>query len=681
MPAYQLEPDEALVQAGSGPHGLSAEEAARRLGLYGPNELQRIGRVPGWLKFARQFGDLLIVLLIVSVGISVFLEDYRTATILGIIVLLNAGIGFWQEFRAENIMAGLQRLVVSTARVRRDGQLNEVPTAELVPGDIIHITEGDSVPADARILRENELSTNDFALTGESNPSRKFSHSLSGHIELARRHNLVFMGTTVARGDADCVVISTGMQTELGRIANLSQETRQDPSPLQREISYTATLITKGTIGLAAILTVIALQQDFGLKHAFVFGVGIASAMIPQGLPAAINITLTQAAGKLARAKALIKRLSAVETLGATTMILTDKTGTLTKNQMTVEQLYIGGQAYWVTGSGYQPKGRIVDVKHRPLSAARHKAHRLFFLAAALASNARLRPPDEQHGGWYVLGDPTEGALVSMAAKYGLDSEKLDERYPELREFPFDSARKRMSSVRQVNGLKLFCKGAPESVLSVCTHILIDGRARPLTAADREHLLSRGDLLARSAMRNLALAYKELPAATEPAKLGIKEAESGLTLLGVASMIDPPREQVPAAIAASRRSRSVVSASRIVESLWAITKLVRSVRSAAMAFCTSSSVRVSTELVASSRISSEGLRTSARAISSRWRWPPLRSRAPSCNGASSPPWRPATTSSMAASRRAACSASSGASPHRVRLSRTLPSKRDTSWST
>lgn len=558
-PAYQIEADEALTQLGSNPHGLSETEATMRLQQYGPNELQRIDVVPGWYKFIRQFKDLLILLLMASAGISVFLDDYRTASILALIVLINASIGFWQEHKAENIMAGLESLVVSTARVRRDGQLIEVSTIELVPGDVIHISEGDSVPADARIIHDNELSTNDFALTGESNPSRKFSHGLSNHVELARRHNLVYMGTTVATGDADCVVISTGMQTELGRIANLSQEAKQDQSPLQREINYTAQLITKGTLGLAALLVVVAMTQDFGLKYAFVFAIGIASAMIPQGLPAAINITLTQAAGKLAKAKALVKRLSAVETLGATGIILTDKTGTLTKNQMTVEQLYVGETPLWVSGTGYKAVGEILSAERKKLPLDALKSYELFFVAAALASNARVRPPDDQHGGWHVLGDPTEGALITLAHKYGLQPDELDTKYPELHEFPFDSIRKRMSSIRDYDGKKVFCKGSPESILDVCTHVLIGDKLHKITSSYREHFLARSEMLAGAAMRNLALAYKDLPANSNPKKLNLKEVESGLTLLGMASMIDPPREEIPAAMQAAARAHIPVS--------------------------------------------------------------------------------------------------------------------------
>lgn len=558
-PAYRLSGDDVLKQFGSGPDGLTQAEAEARLGQYGPNELEAADKELVIIKFLRQFKDLMIVLLLVSTLIAIYLNDLRTASILAAIVLINAGIGFWQEHKAENIMASLERLVVATAKVKRDGQLSEVATSRLVPGDVFYITEGDSVPADARILHENELSTNDFALTGESNPSRKFTHAIEGDIDLPSRHNLVFMGTTVATGDGYCLVIGTGMHTELGRIAHLSQTTHRDLSPLQKEMNNVAATITKGTVLLGAILILISLQQDIRLKEAFIFAISIAVAMIPQGLPAEVSTALSSAAGRLARAKALVKKLSAVETLGSTSIICTDKTGTLTKNEMTVEQLYIGQQACWVTGSGYQTSGILVDKNQYLLGPKFTQKYKLFFLSSVFASNATVHQPDDTHGDWYVLGDPTEGALITMAAKAGFNDQQLNKTYPEIYEYTFDSVRKRMSSLRDYDGLKVFCKGAPESVMEVCTHILVGDKRRKITAADREHFLTRGDMLANAAMRNLAMAYKELPALDKHKKLTINESESGLTLLGMASMIDPPREEIPEAMAAARRAKIPIS--------------------------------------------------------------------------------------------------------------------------
>lgn len=558
-PAYQLEADKLLKQLGSNIHGLSEAESAMRLQQYGRNDLGKIKKDPTWLKFVRQFKDLLIILLIINVVISLVLKDYQTAIIIASLVVVNALIGFWQEFKAENIMASLSNLVVPKARVRRGGEVEEIPTSELVPGDIIHISEGDSVPADARVLKENTLSTNDFALTGESNPSRKFTHKLDKHIGLARRHNLVFMGTTVATGDALCVVVSTGLQTELGRIAGLSQQTEQDLSPLQKEINYTATVITKATLALACILLAIALIQDFGIKNALLFAIGISTAMIPNGLPAAINVTLTGAASKLAVAKALAKRLSAVETLGATSMILTDKTGTLTKNQMTVQQIYSHQKSYWVEGLGYEPKGKLLTADKKAVTTEEIKQLELLFLASIFASNAKVRAPDEDHKEWYILGDPTEGALVVLAEKCGHNSDELDEKYEEIKEFTFDSVRKMMSSVRDYQGLKVFAKGAPESILKNCTHILVNGHEKPITKDDVKHILAKSEMMAGAAMRNLALAYKKLPGSANVQSLDMKTAEKDLVFVGMVSMIDPPREEVAQAMEAARRAHIPIS--------------------------------------------------------------------------------------------------------------------------
>lgn len=558
-PAYQLDGSEVLAQQGSRQEGLSDQEAAERLVKYGRNELERVNRESGLLRFLRQFKDLMIVLLIASAGIALYLEDYRTSSILLIIVLINAGIGFWQEHKAENIMASLEKLVVASAKVRRGGQLVEISTAELVPGDVLYIAEGDSVPADARILHENELSTNDFAMTGESNPSRKFTHAIQGETELGRRHNLVFMGTTVATGDGFCVVIDTAMRTELGRIANLSQTTKSDLSPLQKEMNHLAKRITQGTLILASLLTAISLSTHASIHDAFIFAIAIASAMIPQGLPAEVNTALTSAANRLAKAKALVKKLSAVETLGSTNIIATDKTGTLTKNEMTVEQLYIGNTSYLVSGAGYENNGQILDHNQKPLSKGHIQDEELFFVACIFASNASIGKPDSQHGDWYVLGDPTEGALITMARKAGFDDIELNKQNPEIYEHTFDSVRKRMSSQRNYNGPKIFCKGAPESVLEVCSHILVNGHIRKLTAKDRQLILARNELLAGSALRNLAIAYKELPAKFTKAQTTMTEAESDLVFLGMASMIDPPREEVPEAMRAAARAHIPVS--------------------------------------------------------------------------------------------------------------------------
>lgn len=559
---YRLETGETLAELKTTADGLSPKEAARRLRDWGRNELQVKVKRPAIFTYFSQFRDLMIILLLVSSALALYLNDGRTALVLFLLVILNTTIGFLQEFKAEKVMESLERLVVAKAMVKRNGKLVEIPSAELVSGDIAYIEEGVSVPADMRIISEEELSTNDFALTGESNPSRKFMHAISGAVPLSGRQNLVFMGTTVATGNGYGVVIATGMHTELGRIASLSQGINKESSPLQREMNHIAKRVTQGTIILCLILLPIAIQTGLPFKDAFLFAIGFACSIVPNGLPAAISTSLARAAGKLVKAKALVKKLSAVESLGATSVICTDKTGTLTKNQMTVEQFRIGQTAYRVSGVGYEPQGAIQDEKNRPLTDQQRQALELFLTTGAFASNARVNPPDDEHPVWHCLGDPTEGALITLAMKAGLDVPALEKQYPEISEFPFDSARKRMSSIRHYGPdkqLYVFVKGAPESVLERSTRIWDHGKLRTITAEDRKRIQSENETLGRQAMRNLALAYRIMPAKSRAHDLKLDETEQELVWLGMVSMIDPLREQVPAAMQAARRAHMKVS--------------------------------------------------------------------------------------------------------------------------
>lgn len=554
---YRLDPVDVLKELNSKREGLTSADAAERTSQYGSNELDVRNKEPLPFIYLRQFKDLMIALLLASSGISYFLGDGRTAIVLLTLVFFNTTIGFLQEFKAGRVMESLARLVHETATVLRDGKKVEVNSAEITVGDIVYLEEGNAVPADLRLVEEDELTTNDFALTGESSPSRKFIHAIQAEVPLANRHNLVFMGTTVATGHAYGVVIGVGMHTELGRIANLSQDVGNDTSPLQKEMGNIATRVTQGTVALCVLLLPLSTYAGLAIKDAFLFAIGIASSIIPQGLPAEINTALAQAASKLARAKALVKKLSAVETLGATNVICTDKTGTLTKNQMTVEQLLVGSKTYGVTGRGYEPTGALVDENNEPLVAAEQKELELVFMTAVMSSNARVNAPDYEHPLWYCIGDPTEGALITLGMKNGLDAEHLDHIYPEIKEYSFDSGRKRMSSVRHYGSKKqlaVFAKGAPESLLERCDSIWDHGKVRKLTSRDRKAILKTNDQLASQAMRNLGIAYRVLPPKADPKKLTMDEAESKLVWLSMISMIDPLREQVPNAMDAARRA-------------------------------------------------------------------------------------------------------------------------------
>ncbi len=560
---YRLDGKEVLQQLGSDrENGLSVQVADERVDQYGSNILKEVHKESSLHKYLRQYRDLMILLLVACALISFATGDNRTGVVLIALVLFNTIIGFSQEFKAEKLMESLEKLVVAEAKVIRDGKLTAVNSADLVPGDIVYIEEGDSVPADLRIIEESELKTNDFALTGESNPSRKFTHAISAEVELANRHNLLFMGTTVATGHGHGIVIATGMQTELGRIASLSASTPNESSPLQREMNNIATRVTQGTVVLCIILLPLAMHFGLPFKNALLFAIGIASSIIPQGLPAEINTALAQAANKLAKARALVKKLSAVESLGATSIICTDKTGTLTKNQMTVEELLIGYTPYKVSGTGYETNGHILNQHGTKLSDKECKDLELFFATGAMASNASVDPPDDQHATWYVIGDPTEGALITLARKAGIDVEAINEKNEEIREFAFDSARKLMSSVRIYGPKKqlyVFVKGAPENVLEHSTKLSDRGKVRALSTADRKLLLNQNQTWAEEAKRNLGYAYRVLPAGTDIKKLKMADVEKDLTFLGMVSMVDPLREEVPAAMAIAEKANIKIS--------------------------------------------------------------------------------------------------------------------------
>lgn len=560
LPYYRLSSTDTLEDLRTSDQGLSRAEAAERLRHIGPNQLERTRRTPAARIFARQFKNLLVIILIISAGLSLYLHDAKTTAILLVIALINAAIGFFQEHKAESLLASLEHLVVPHAKVVRGGKVQEIASSELVPGDVIYVEAGDSVPADARVLQEDELATNDFALTGESQPTRKFKHAIEGELPIGARHNMLYMGTTVALGNGYAVVVSTGMHTELGRIASLSQTTHTDTSPLQREMNNLAVRLTQGTLVLAAALTLIELRADLGVKTAVLFGVSIAAAMIPEGLVAEVSITLAQTASRMAHARALVKKLSAVETLGATSIIATDKTGTLTKNEMTVTRAIIGRAEYTITGTGYEMNGTVCNDKNRPISGKELKDLHLFFQTGALASNALVNPPDDEHANWYVVGDPTEGALITLARKAGLEPTRLSTLFPERKEYAFDSARKRMTSVREVDGqLYAFVKGAPESIMQCSTDLWDHGHIRKLTAADKKFYSEYNEQHAAAAERNLAFAYRVLPKGFDPSKHHLEDAEQKLIFLGMVSMVDPLRDDVPAAMAAARAAHIKVS--------------------------------------------------------------------------------------------------------------------------
>ncbi len=535
----------------SWPRGLSSAEAARRL-AHGANELPSVRHQPLSLRFARQLTDLFAVVLLVASAVTFAsylvpphdVGDLQLgAGILGV-VFLNAWIGFFQEYSAERTAETLRALVPAVARVVRDGRLIEVPARELVPGDLLALEAGDAVPADCRLVEASELRVDMSALTGESKPVLRLAGA-APEVHGPDRPDLLFMGTWVVTGRGKAVVSATGMATEFGRIYRLTASTRSGPSPLQRQVARMARRIAAVALSLGGLLFVVRATSGSSLVGAFVFALGVMVALVPEGLPATLSVSLAVGVRQMARRNALIKKLLAVEALGSTTVICTDKTGTLTTAEMTVQAVWAGGRRHEVTGAGYDPSGSVED----PAAVVD------VLRAGLLCSNARLLPPDAgRRLGWRVLGDPTEGAILVAARKAGLDPDLELARQPRLAEFPFDPHRKLMSAVHAVADgdaeAAVFVKGAPQEVLPRCIQARWGGSVLPLDERLRREVEAANDALASDALRVLAIAWKPISVR----QLCQEEAESELELLGLVGMLDPPRPEVLAAIASCQRA-------------------------------------------------------------------------------------------------------------------------------
>lgn len=552
---YEMSAEKVLEILKSNKNWLDSGEIKIRLNTYGENTLKIKTKTPEWMKFLKQLKDALIILLIISAWLSVYLQDYRWATILSIIVVLNAIIWYVQESKAEKIMQSLKKMLYPTVKVKRNWLLVEEKTEHLVPWDIVFVQEWDNVPADLRIIEENELLANDFSLTGESNPINKFTHAINGEVPLWERNNCLWTGTTLAVWSAWWVVIATGMETELGKIANLSQEAILEDTPLQKEMSNIAQKLMILTVVRWWFLLVVSLLANFSLQEWLVFAIWIAASMVPQGLPAQVNVALSLAAARLAKNKALVKQLASVETLGCVNVICTDKTGTLTKNEMTVKNIWLWNTMYDVSWSGYEPVGNIYEGEqiidnHNFVDKRRH-----FFYTLFMDSNAKVNPPDELHPTWYAIWDPTEAALVSLARKVGFETDKLDDEVKELHQYWFDSVRKMMSSVRIVDDeITVYMKWSPRSVLDNCSEIFDWDKVRKITDKDKEEILKNIDDLASNARRNLAIAYRKLDKYSHD-EMTMEEVENDMIFLWFVSIIDPPREEVYDAIKTAYESK------------------------------------------------------------------------------------------------------------------------------
>ena len=554
---HQISADDALARLRSDHrHGLSDAEAHARLQQHGPNQLRQQKSTPAWRRLLAQLQDTLVVLLLVAAAISAvvwYIEGneaapYESVVILSI-VLLNAVLGFVQEERAEKALAALRKMSAPEATVIRGAEVRKIPAHAVAPGDLLLIEEGDTIPADARLIEAVELKTLEASLTGESVPVRKNTEPIVSAVALGDRRNTVFSGTAVAYGHGRAVVFGTGMNTELGRIAGLLEQAKTEPTPLQRELDRTGKRLGIAVIAIALLVvtTLLVVEGVFDARtvvDALLFGVALAVAAVPEGLAAIVTLVLAIGVQRMARRGAIVRKLPAVETLGSATVIASDKTGTLTRNEMTVRVMVTRSGRVDVEGTGYIPKGEFHNG-----GAAVTETHRkeltCLLEGSALDNNASLTNRD---GNWSIVGDPTEGALIVVAQKAGFEKHQLEQRFRRVREIPFSSERKMMSTIhedsKQPGRYLLWAKGAPDLLLDRCTFELDKERKQSLTKERRAELRGINGDLTREALRTLAVAYRNIPAELAGPNCDGDTLERELVFVGFLGMIDPPRPEV-----------------------------------------------------------------------------------------------------------------------------------------
>jgi len=566
IPPYRQPVDDVLTTLDTDARrGLSVGEARARLERYGRNELTTEKPIPAWRKFLAQFHDVLVILLLIATVISAGLWLYERESALPYeamaifaVVLLNAVMGYRQESRAEQAVAALRQMSAAHANVIRDGARQSILATEIVPGDIILIEEGDTVPADARLIESTALQTAEAALTGESLPVSKDTLPITAEVGLGDRHNMIFSGTAATYGRGRAVVVATGMQTQMGRIAGMLQEAPTETTPLQQELTRIGKLLGSIVIVIAVVMiaTIILVEDVSGFSAMFdvlILGVALAVAAVPEGLPAVVTAVLSLGVQRMAKRNAIVRHLAAVETLGSANVIASDKTGTLTKNEMTVRAVVTASGRVSVGGTGYQPTGEVRREEGGAIDGALRFEFVRALAAADRANNAVLQ---ERDGRWTVQGDPTEGALIVAARKAGLEDEALDARFARVAEVPFSSERKLMSTIhtdaeRQEHLLAL-TKGAPDILLARCSQELVGEEIRPLTVERRAEIVQSNEGLAGAALRTLGVAFRSLPKDTLEQGEVDERVEHDLVFLGLIGMIDPPREEATAAVARAK---------------------------------------------------------------------------------------------------------------------------------
>ncbi len=553
---HALKPEEAMDELKTSENGLDSAEAQNRLSTYGLNELKKAkGKSPIKL-FLGQFTDVLMIILLLAMFLSLGLGIYQNsmdeaidALIIFIIVIASAVLGFTQEYRSEKAVEALKKMTAPTALVIRDGKETKIPANQLVPGDVILLYTGDKIPADSRLLEAHNLKVEEAALTGESTAVDKSVMELPEDAQLNDRRNMVYTGTIIAYGRAKAVVATTGMDTEFGKIAQMVQTTTTEQTPLERRLASVGKWIGILAITICVgVATVGILVEQRPVLDMILWAVSLAVAAVPEALPAIVTGALAIGMYRMAKVNTVVKRLPAVETLGSTSVICSDKTGTMTKGEMTVQRVYTNNTAIKVTGIGYAPEGKFEEENKQITPDTQLQA----LLKIATLCNDSALEKDEQTKKWTVKGDPTEGALIVTAAKAGFSKQELDLQEPRIAEVPFSSERKRMTTIHSVGSKKVaYMKGAPEIVLEKCTKILLNGKVEKLTQEQRSDLHKVTEAMALQALRNLGFAYKELP---QDAGEFDEKIEQGFIFVGIMGMIDPPRGEVKAAIEICRQA-------------------------------------------------------------------------------------------------------------------------------
>lgn len=529
---YQKSEKEVFEELQTSEKGLSQAEAETRLAKYGPNTIVEADKIHPLQIFARQFKSPLVWILIAAMIISFVVKEYTDFYVILAIVILNAILGFFQEYKAEEAIAALKKLISLKAIVIRSGMQKEIPASQLVPGDIIILHTGEKIAADARIIEAINLQTQEASLTGESMPVKKLTTTFKKILAVADRANMVFSSTIVTKGRGKAVVVGTGTSTEIGRIAKLIKEAKPEPTPLQKKLSHLSKFLGIAVIAIALIVFGIGVLYGNAAFTMFLAAIALAVAAIPEGLPAVVTVSLAMGVKKMARHNALVRKLPSVETLGACTVICSDKTGTLTHNEMTVKRIYANDEIIEITGSGYSPEGRFTKSPHR---------FKELLIAGALNNDAKLK---KENASWKIIGDPTEAALLVSAKKAGLNPDQLQQKCKRLGEIEFTSERKIMTTVNKLGQKSTaYTKGAPEVVLSLCNRALIDGRIVRISKTQKEKILEINEKFAKGALRVLGFAYKELDG-----KIATKDVEKEMIFLGLQAMIDPPRPEVKDAI-------------------------------------------------------------------------------------------------------------------------------------